>query len=297
MAGSPALENGHRDFQHPERNNAVFDHTIDRFSAIVLYLAMTALSIKPSLWQDYQGKSEGLLFSYIDFQSPYHSALLQELETFHDLREKVSLFRRICLTSIQNIPSLRDFLERRDLQLPRRENMVSTQARTGEKISEIAAKEKFQILSCIGETIRVTGKVESIFRGTTQDGHPHTFINFGNWKEKCFTVVVEQDAEEHLVKQNYLPENLVGHHFTVTGMVTAYRRRPQIVVSSAATIARQILFNPDMLKSTHEEDNTTPESEIVIDGRLITDRKNSLDLSKDTSLRVDELFEKRGNNQ
>jgi len=62
-------ELGHRAFQHPNRKPEDYGPTIDRFSAAVIYLSLTALERKPELWEEYHN-GDNLLFSPEDFLDP-----------------------------------------------------------------------------------------------------------------------------------------------------------------------------------------------------------------------------------
>lgn len=53
--GQRSTEMGHADFQHPSRNANSFSEKLDNFSALVIHLSLTALSLKPDLWDRYNG--------------------------------------------------------------------------------------------------------------------------------------------------------------------------------------------------------------------------------------------------
>ena len=63
LAGRHSHELGHRNYQHPQRNETDFDLTVDHFSTWVVYTSLVALSVEPQLWKAYQGGDECLLVS------------------------------------------------------------------------------------------------------------------------------------------------------------------------------------------------------------------------------------------
>jgi len=73
MEGLSACEEGHRFYQHPERQHASFDSDLDRFPALVIYLSLIALDKKPDLWGRFH--DENLIFTRNDFLDPGASPL------------------------------------------------------------------------------------------------------------------------------------------------------------------------------------------------------------------------------
>src|SRR5437667_10971472 len=59
-------EIGHVNYQHPGRNASHYGPSIDRFSSIVIYLGLRAISESPGLWTKYDD-SENVLFRAGDF--------------------------------------------------------------------------------------------------------------------------------------------------------------------------------------------------------------------------------------
>lgn len=227
LEGKPASELGNIHFQHPARTNSDFNSKLDRFSEIVLFLALSGLSRRHQLWNKYQSGGEGLLFTRASFLDPFHSPLLQELETLTDLRGYIQLFRQICTSSLESVPSLNDFLALK----PESYSMVemTRQATSHQKVT-YSANDRYTILRNLGKLATVVGLVSEVFRGTTPDGHPHIFINLGSWKAKCFTIILWDKALELLKKSEIEPTDFIGTWVSVTGVLTAFNHRPQIAV-------------------------------------------------------------------
>ncbi|MEU4805814.1 hypothetical protein [Actinosynnema sp. NPDC023587] len=87
LAGLPAVETGHRNYQSPDRTAADFGPEIDRFSSWVVYLSLVALAVDPSLWRQLRDEdAENLLLAESDFTDPANSFRLATLTGHPDPR-------------------------------------------------------------------------------------------------------------------------------------------------------------------------------------------------------------------
>lgn len=87
LAGLPAAETGHRNYQSPDRTAAEFGPEIDRFSSWVVYLSLVALAVDPSLWRQLRDEdAEHLLLAESDFTEPAGSFRLATLTGHPDAR-------------------------------------------------------------------------------------------------------------------------------------------------------------------------------------------------------------------
>ena len=82
----------------------------------------------------------------------------------------------------------------------------------------------------------MVGKVSEIFRGTSKDDTPHVFLNIGSWRWKCFTIVLWNEALQLFEASGKNPDEYQDQWLSVTGMLTAYERRPQILINSPTDI-------------------------------------------------------------
>ncbi len=112
FAGLAPVLLGQDDFQHPQMAQRQFHEDIDAFSALVIYIALIALTVKPELWDTYaKFGSDGtlldvnLLFRKQDFQDPQQSALFNALEQLGDqhLLTMVQELKRACLQPINDV--------------------------------------------------------------------------------------------------------------------------------------------------------------------------------------------------
>jgi hypothetical protein len=263
--GKPSNEIGHINFQHPKRDYFWFNSLMDRFSSIVIYLALKGLEINPDLLKRYESSGEGLLFRKHDFLYPYQSPLLQDLETCVSLREIVYLFRKICLAPIKNVPSLEDLLTNHNINLPRDEILINLDIRKDHNVA-FDSRRRLLLMNNLGKIVTVVGKVTEVFCGKSQDGKPHIFLNFGNWKGRCFTVVLWGEAYDEIRKQKMDFNTLLNKWISSTGIITSYKHRPQIAFSSL--LGFEILTGETEAKNRLGETHENPE---VVDFEEKTD--------------------------
>ncbi len=105
LRGKQSREIGHRNYQHCERSSRHFDHRVDRFSALVIYLALRALEVRPDLWTRYD-TGENLLFQADDFYRPGQSHLLSELRLVEPVAALAVALERACLIGPLEAPAL-----------------------------------------------------------------------------------------------------------------------------------------------------------------------------------------------
>lgn len=94
MKGEKSPTIGTRDFSHPQRTADDFDETIDDFALSSIALSLKAISLSPSLYDDY-ASSDRLLFSADDYCDLSKSQVLTALQPFladSDLNYLLSLF-------------------------------------------------------------------------------------------------------------------------------------------------------------------------------------------------------------
>ena len=94
MKGQKSPTIGTKDFSHPLRTVDDFDETIDDFALTSIALSLKAISLKPSLLDEY-GAADRLLFSAEDYRDLSKSkvlAALQELMNVEEVNTLLSLF-------------------------------------------------------------------------------------------------------------------------------------------------------------------------------------------------------------
>jgi hypothetical protein len=108
LAGMASHEEGHRNYQHPDRTGRDYHRDLDNFSAWVIFTSITALAIDPRFWDGLNAGDECLLFRQEDFEKPITSKALQTLEKNGNLQLQalVSHFRSVLSLPLSRIPSL-----------------------------------------------------------------------------------------------------------------------------------------------------------------------------------------------
>jgi hypothetical protein len=94
MQGWRTHEAGHPNYQLL-RDDVTFGPGLDNFSVWVIYLSLRALSVRPSLWKQFDGGDDCLLFRRKDYEMPAQSGLLQELKGMPEVRQLVSQFEAL----------------------------------------------------------------------------------------------------------------------------------------------------------------------------------------------------------
>ncbi len=101
MKGQSARELGSPDFRHPSRTETDFDEHIDDFSLASILLSLKAISLQPSLLEEY-GASDRLLFSEKDYRNLSKSSVMDALKPLMQDAELASLYSLFILATSQN---------------------------------------------------------------------------------------------------------------------------------------------------------------------------------------------------
>lgn len=232
---------GHVNFQHPARQDTDFNAQIDRFSAILIYLALRALALKPDLWAKYGAGGENLLFQQADFIHPDTSKLLAELEQLPALRHLIPPFRQICRASLASLPSLDSFLRQQSVQLVPAKHITTTLRRQYEVVR---ADDMRALRSRIGDRLEIVGQITNVANPQQAvNGQPYVFIDFGDWRNQCFRLVVWSAALDLFRSTNISLSSLRGIWVSVTGNIEQFKdkygnERIQIVVELPSQIER-----------------------------------------------------------
>lgn len=111
MKGQTSPTIGTKDFSHPLRTKEDFDETIDDFSLATIALSLKAISLSPSLFDEY-ASADRLLFSADDYRDLSQSKVqtaLHPLMTDPELNTLLSLFLRAHATKTLSMVSFRLF--------------------------------------------------------------------------------------------------------------------------------------------------------------------------------------------
>lgn len=106
--GMASNELGHRNYQHPGRNEEHFGPYLDNFSAWLIYISVLISGCDPNVFHDFAGGDECLLFRRQDLENPLESELFYVLEHHSNpqIREASRTLRHILRLDPQDVPGL-----------------------------------------------------------------------------------------------------------------------------------------------------------------------------------------------
>jgi len=128
LEGRTSAEVGHRNYQHPDRTDADFGPSLDRFAGLVIYTALRACAVRPGLWDRFD-TGENLLFRDADFYAPEDSPLFEALAETDPMGDLADALRTACYVEPADVPPLAAV---RDGKMePSRRSVSRSQARQG----------------------------------------------------------------------------------------------------------------------------------------------------------------------
>ena len=232
LASLKTNEIGHINYQHPKRSAAHYNQYIDRFSAIVIYIGLKAISLKPTLWNKYEN-GENILFRSQDYADLQNSPLIQDLLIISEIKPLVERLIGCCHSDFEKIPSLRDFLAGNFIY---DKNAVGTIKITRSQYEIIDAAKSGSLLEHFGEKIEVVGRISTEHSSYTKYGNPYIFLNFGRYPNQTFTLVIWQEGINALTQKGMSPNSLVGKYVSVTGVISSYGSTPQMIIEQPTQI-------------------------------------------------------------
>jgi len=109
MVRMRSIETGHRHYQHPRRDEFLFNREMDNFSALVIYVSLLALADRPDLWKKFH--DENLIFTRSDFLSPGKSELFREIRGISSEHKRLAdVLEKACAASPSATPALVDLV-------------------------------------------------------------------------------------------------------------------------------------------------------------------------------------------
>jgi len=251
LSGLKSNELGHPNFQHPQRSANHYNAKIDRFSAIVIYLSLRALIIKPTLWKYNNG--ENIILKSQDIADLKNSTVITELNSIAELKPFVERFVGICHLDFDKVPSLSEFISG---NFNYDKNNVGKIAVKSSQYEVLDAKMKGTLLEHFGEKVEVIGFISDYKKGNTTFGSPYYFLNVGRYPGHTFTVTVWSEGISALTNAGKSPTSLVGKWFSAIGVITSYSGRPQMTIDMASQV--QILGSEQEAKDRLRLKKTIP---------------------------------------
>jgi hypothetical protein len=200
IAGLGSSELGHVNFQHAQRKlSNPFRPGLDRFSFICLSIAIKALKIDKTLWAKTNSELDAIVFRSNDFIDPGSSRAFALLASNSALAEDAKNFASICQSPIERVPSLADFLARRNI--PSIQIHLSGVQHPGQSkagyvgaYEVLSAKDFNACLQHVGDKVEVIGRVTAVKHSMGKNSRPYVFINFSDWRGNVFKINIWHDG-------------------------------------------------------------------------------------------------------
>lgn len=213
-------ELGHRHFQHPARSADNFGPSIDRFSFIVIYVSLLLIEENFAVFKTYF-KGENILFEASDYRNPLTATIFNDLFNATKHRRLVEDFAYVCLSPVELIPSLDDFLNGKNI--PRRPIRLGQSAASPTipvrqpyvaAFEIVLPGELYTAKSRSGRNVEVIGLVSDIHKGRKAVGGYYLNVYFSGGEEIRVTF---WNAKEDAVK--WIVGNCCRHWVSLQGLV------------------------------------------------------------------------------
>ena len=216
--GMKSSELGNRNFQHIKRSSSNFNAKIDRFSFILLFVALQALLVKPNLWLSTQSEATAVIFRANDFAAPASSQIFKELSAEPALVDLINKFASVSTGSFDSIPSLDDFLSKASVSTISFTAQPATVANKYYSTYPIVDATDYNSgLSNVGNVVEMIGQITEVKQAFARNRKPYVFINFGNWKGNIIKIAIWSEALDLL--QQKPDQSWIGRWVSVTGLM------------------------------------------------------------------------------
>ncbi|MDR0408323.1 MAG: hypothetical protein LBH45_05375 [Campylobacteraceae bacterium] len=169
-------ECGVPNFQHPKRDG-FWSKRLDRFSFIVLYVALLALMNRHYLWDETDSDVETILFRAEDYIDTKNSKIFKKLYALKSMEKYARGFEYVCNGRFKNIPSLDDFIKD---YATRRHTSIIVPVATVTIIFFIALHIYYNQVSKIGKQDSLWQTVTTIFHQNVDS------INMDLWPQNLY---------------------------------------------------------------------------------------------------------------
>ena len=240
LAGMGANETGHVNYQHPQRANQL-DATLDRFSAAVIYTALSALAADPALWSRHNN-GENLLFKRADFDDPQGSALFGELRALPSVAPLAERLQALCRADYDSLPTLKEFAEGK-FSTPPRAAAPAVAPLVRNQFDVIDAADTERLLRHEGDVVTVVGQIRAARQRWSRQRRPYVVVNVGPDRTNGLTLELWSQALNFFMPAGQVITAYDGRWLRATGLISVtYRRdaartpRPQMVINLPSDI-------------------------------------------------------------
>lgn len=218
-------ELGHINFQHPQRKDInPFNSKLDRFSFIVLWLAIEALIKDSNIWNKTKSDMDSFIFNANDYHDPQNSTTFKLLSNYPTLKDFVESFASVCNIGVESVPSLSDFVTKNNhkVSISTGGTRITTSSLSeGNYFSQypvLDAKSYSSCLKYVGDQVEVVGLITDVTKQFTKGGgRPYIFINFGDWRGQIFKISI---WDEGLNAIDIEPDrSWIGKYVSVKGLM------------------------------------------------------------------------------
>lgn len=256
--GKKSTELGNRNFQHIKRTADHFSHTLDRFSFILLDVAIEALIHSPNLWKQTQSEATAVIFRANDYASPENSTVFQDLFQISALGDIARRFASISKADFDKIPSVSDFVNNRNI--PQVVLTSSTQVVNQYLASfPVVDASNYNLGSKhVGDRVELIGRITEVKSNTARNGKPYVFINFGSWKGNIIKLSIWSEGLDVLSEAPN--SSWVGRWVSVSGLMEPPYVNPKFNyshLSISITKNNQIQFITDVQAKFRLSGSTT----------------------------------------
>ncbi len=195
MVNLKAIESGHRNFQHPQREKILpFDATLDRFPFALLHTSIAALIDNPELWGEFKCHPEKILFSSDDLQNPATSKIFIRLAQNPNLKNLSAQIAIFAQARYDQTPKFTEYLQGKQPQISEAmsQNAGKTSQpwymnpdaplqdeptfRDGDSHKVIDARKADEVVKYAGQSVLLVGKIIGVDVGKSSKGIPHVLL-------------------------------------------------------------------------------------------------------------------------
>jgi hypothetical protein len=186
LLGKRNLEFGHPNYQHPLRDEYHFDVSVDNFSSWLIYTSLSVLTIDPSLFSDFSGGDDCILFKRADLHEPESSKLFAALDEHRseEIRELSKKLRGMLWLLPHMVPAL-DATDDELQELPKEKQPTldftpsadATDSKSGASRKRASSASSKQRSASVSPKLRGLGKLaRDVFHSTAKKASPRYYI-------------------------------------------------------------------------------------------------------------------------
>ena len=223
LSSFKAIESGHRNFQHPQREKLLpFDSTLDRFPLALLHTALAALIERPGLWEEFQCHPEKILFTNADLVNPNTSKIFRKLNTIPAVEARAKQLAAFAQAPYGNTPKFTEYLrgDKPESATPQPSQTSSNQpwymnpdapANTPTSMtfieSIVDARKIEDVVANAGTKVQLIGKITNVELGKSDKGLPHAILTLSDSTELKIEVALWAEGVKAFAKSGITVDN------------------------------------------------------------------------------------------